>query len=137
MLEQQIQQHFTRLNDSIEDLNRGGCAIVAYAMVRYINKRSRTTKAKVVYLQDLYEPSDACIHAYVKYRGMYYDSEGSYIKDELFYDCPFADIEVPKGQREVISSINKPGWNKRFNRKQSVPVIARLLDVPLQTIVKY
>ena len=118
--------------DSIENINRGGCAIAALAVVLWLEKQNE--QSEIVYCydrDDLYHQNckritensgeaRACMHAIISYNGDFYDSRGR----------QFDIIEnykhiVPRNI--VIESINNVGdWNWRFNRKNVIKIDTKL-----------
>jgi len=130
----------------IPALNSGGCALVAHAMVEYVNKNYPKCKATVVYLfteSSLYSyrniqnnQPDSCSHAVVKIGDLYYDSDGVYTKKELI-KTGYTSSMAPVDQNFVYESLKYDRWNPNFDRERyakHITSIFRLsLDYPQQT----
>lgn len=130
-----LNKTLNKLNE-IPLLNCGGCAIVGYALSKYL--RSNNEKCEVYYLfEDDYEAYRfdnkkklSCAHCVIKYKGHFYDSEG----------C--VDDEVKEHYRRKVTfkflreSINDSfEWNPMFEREKGIPMIEKYLGVDLSEIV--
>lgn len=131
--------------DNIPAINSGGCGVSAYAVYKWLEKNNSLSEDfAIIYLHRwgmgdmrtnkkfLKGKSDravACSHVVFRYLGMYYDSEGVYIKhidqDTSVY------IEAKDVDRFMKASLASNDWNRRFQRKQHVPSIEENLGIEL------
>jgi len=126
--------------DNLGRVNNGGCAIVAYGLVKHVEKFYPKKRAQVVYLFGKYDESydnlknnvsDSCGHAVVKIGEKYFDSTGTTSLENLkkWWSLPqFCEVDL-----ELVGhSINHACWNPSFNREQCVPEIFRILKLPFE-----
>ena len=121
---------------SIHGINKGGCAFVAYNLVKWLNTHYPDEKAHVVYLLDAEDYCDmldnkiiSCSHAVVKFREKYYDTKGVHTLAELKTEWHFRHTPTLTQQQVLISLRRKDLWNPKFNRKAGLPAINRVLDL--------
>jgi hypothetical protein len=128
---------------SIPDLHRGGCAISALAMKRWL-KKFKGIESTIVYgfsrknsdysdnqrslKENNKELTSACSHAGLKIEGsdLIFDAKSRWYKDEYKYY-----IDMP--EEFVISSLEKMVWNNMFERS-NVKIIAEKLDIDLSDV---
>lgn len=105
----------------IPDINRGGCAIVALELQKFV-KQNLNIEANIVYL---FRPNDteginnannncpdSCNHAVLQIGNRYYDTDGHYSKAYL------EEIPIPVSSDYVKESIAIHNlWNPTYNRK--------------------
>lgn len=137
-----IRLKLSELN-KIPDLNRGGCAIVAYALVQYINKAYPELHPEIVFLCNINQGpawrnlinnrADSSSHVVVKIDNMYYDSTGVYTKSEIRAKWKTAETAIAS-QELTLRSIHTNEWNPAFNRKKYVSTIGHILDMKTQLI---
>ena len=142
-LQEQRLLHRLANANQVPYVNNGGCAVVAYAAVDYINSLPNC-KAQVVYLmhtqRDKYDIialrgglSRSCCHAVVEVNGSYYDSEGHRTKSALKEDFG-PTVAIPISMDMAERSINGRGWNPLFERERGVPAIAKAFSMTLEHI---
>ena len=123
--------------DNVPNVNYGGCAIAAYALVEWL--KSKGIHAHVVYLFEGYDEEardnleygikpDSCGHAVVALDNVYYDSRGVYTMGDGRYE-----LALTLEQDTVMHSIKyAASWNLAFNRETGVPAINRILDTAIE-----
>ena len=123
----------------INYVNNGGCAIVAYGLVKHIEKYYPKIPAKVVYLFRGWDTSytniknndaDSCGHAVVKIGDKYYDTDGGQTLKSLGFEhsCE-VDMEL------VLDSLNLSWcWNQMFDRESGVPKICEALQLDAKVL---
>ena len=128
------------LIDEIPHVNHGGCAIVAYSTYEFIKRKHPELEAQIVYLfcNSYYDNEmlelmaqgkpASCSHAMVKIGDDYYDSEGSYTRYELEKEHGVTEF-IDVTPEYVLKCINNARWNSMFNRKKSIPRIAKVLEL--------
>jgi glycogen synthase len=97
--------------DKIPAVNSGGCAIVAYAIKKYLKKKG--IKSKIIYLLDYsddYENikngnPESCAHAVISIKNTWYDSRGKLSKKPIIREYAQA------GLLPVKSSLTKSLFN--------------------------
>jgi hypothetical protein len=131
--------------NEIENINCGGCAIVAYGLQQKLQQHGK--KATIVYIlgNSMYDNNNrsniesnqpaSCKHAVIRRGRYYYDSKGRVSKRELigyWADNP-KDIElVPVSKELVFESIKvKRLWNSFFDRKSGIKAIEKILNIKL------
>lgn len=130
-----ISNKLSKLN-KIPYINKGGCAIVAYALQAYITKAYPTKESEIIFL---FTPSDrkglrntinnkvdSCEHAVLKIDNTYYDATGIYTRDELHSNWNIGGTVIIDSNL-TQDCINKAEWNPCFNRAKHVPRIGHVL----------
>ena len=129
--------------NTVPDINRGGCGIVAHAF--YTACTQNNIPAKIVYIvrpsidddvinkMNNNEPT-SCAHVMVKIGRYYYDTEGVYkskiaIQKEFFSKIELVPVD-PEYAYAAASAQNS--WNKRFNRERYANIIPRMLGVEVK-----
>lgn len=138
-----------KIETNIANSNRGGCAVIAYAVVKRLKVLAPKARIKVYYLfeddeleQESYENikngvPDSCGHAVIKYKGLYLDTDGTYKnkrslqQSNRWFD---GDMITSIPFKLLLKSINLTGWNKRFCRESSIPKLANILSIDLSEI---
>ena len=145
-VKQDIQAKYHMLGNHIDNLNRGGCAIAAYAMQKYVNKTYPELNTYIVYFFDDDSMPDfeewhnnncgSCSHAYLKVEERFFDSDNNYKRDGYVLSQYTKSITFePDDNTAVLNSIHtKYIWNSAFNRAD-VELISSLLGIdPLNEI---
>jgi len=121
--------------NKIETINRGGCAIVAYGIKKYLGK-----DAKIIYLLSIYDinsdkpqnisqhfPENAS-HVVVEMYGKYIDSKGIHSKKKLLKEWG-AKKEIEVSFDFLKKSINEAFWNPCFDRAKYLETIDRIIGL--------
>jgi len=127
--------------NQLENINSGGCAIVAYALSKYLIN----TETEIIYLltkedldNDLISKikegkTSNCHHSVLKIEDRYIDTEGITSKYKIFNrnscfpDEIVASISVPLDL--VLKSINEEYWSNEFSRKDNLLKIDNILNL--------
>jgi len=128
-----------KLNElnNIENINLGGCAIVAYSLKKYLKKDN----VKILYLMSKYDVymgnseklnngiAESCAHSIIEKDGKYIDSTGIYSRKSFLKRWKGVQeiIEVPMDL--VLESINNSVWNSTFSRENNLYKIDRLFNL--------
>lgn len=126
--------------NKIPDINKGGCAIVAYGLVEYLKKNCPNKDAKVYFLLDNYLKDsiengkpNSCGHAVVRIDDKYYDSDGAHtligLKEQRWYS---REHHIVLDQNTIMQCIKTDTWNRTFDRVKHVPTIDRILGTSIQ-----
>ena len=128
--------------NQIPAINRGGCAVAAYAIKKYL--KIQGIKSNIIYLLD-YEPdyielsngnAEACAHAIIEVEGVWYDSSGPLNKKDIIRKC---EAEEPYGifnisRHLVKKSIKGAVWNPSFDKECYLPKIANIFNINLRNL---
>lgn len=139
---EEILNKLLKLN-TIPNINRGGCGIVAHALYMALTKVN--VPASIVYIirphRDIdvieklnnHEPT-SCAHVMVKVGRYYYDTEGVY-KSKVSIQKEFiSDIKLIKVSPEYAyeSASTQNSWNKQFNRERYANTVPKYLGVKVK-----
>ena len=134
---QDLQTKLREIND-IPNLNQGGCAVAAVAIVWFIKRRSLAANPKIHYTcwgsnQEAIKNNEpdllACSHAFVSYKGFFIDSKGIIPEGNVSSRQQQAD-EIPFKLVEIQASHPKQ-WVSDFNRK-NIKIIDNIMGTNLQ-----
>ena len=148
-------KHFTevlRYLNSIENINCGGCGVVALAVYRWLEKHNKLKDAKIVFLYDytarrLYDVNyqilnnlsngipEGAPHIILERLNKYFDSDGYLKKRCINYKYSSKLIVNAEFLLKALNSNARLGsWNKAFNRKKQIPKIAKKLKIDLSDV---
>lgn len=100
------------IEDSVKNVNDGGCGFMAYYIYQYLTKKGETCEIRQYGISD--RPR---IHIMVYYRNTLIDGYGVYGTTHIIGLLPYVTVN-PDNLREAI---NQPGlWNNDFNRADTI-----------------
>jgi hypothetical protein len=124
---------------SIPNINSGGCAISAIAMLLWLKRHNPSTDVNVVYLYDCKrdyninnkfingKSSDvrACSHAVLYVDGNYIDCNGTVNVLNYGYKHTFDTVSL------AVNTLKALNWNPMFDRNSYLPIIEERLDIDI------
>ena len=151
----------SQINDSlnnIPNINRGGCAILAYSLYISLKKNNLLNEdTAIIYLFDGEDhPSytqnlkflngdeiyaNSCSHAVLYHNGKYIDSCGIFdnihelpVVYKYFDDFNLEVLKIPQNKTKdfIKNSLENGGWNDMFDRKIGVKEIEEILNIKLK-----
>jgi len=146
--------------NSIENINEGGCGIYGLFLAHYIHKRKPDINTKFRFLVEV--PHTKILNKYIETNDMtsmvydvgpawkhivveidentFIDSEGIYTKDELLtkYENLYRsklDLSIP-AQYETIDLLTQiDTWNHIFQRIKAIPKLQKIFQVDFEVCV--
>lgn len=123
--------------NQIDSINRGGCALVAYAMKEFMKKIDKKNRVTIYYIVCRYgqiyinNKAISCRHAVIKYKGKFYDSEGL-IDGEHCTEENFTVRKFVKDYYVRKSLKDKYKWNSAFKRTSGLKKINKILGTNIR-----
>lgn len=145
------------LNCEVPSLNRGGCGIVTYALLKRLMKdghlKPKSTDWAIVFAHNWADSFNhnavalkprskktprSCAHILLRIGDTYYDSIGQYksVEDHKAITLPVAMAIETKSINKLLLAINHSSWNPAFDREDNIPMIEFRLKVDLSEINK-
>lgn len=129
--------------DKINFINCGGCAIVAYAIAKWMNKNYPNIDTEIVYLFESYSDSyiniknnenGSCKHAVIKIDNKYLDTNRACSLKELKEELSFKNKLTMSNERTLESINYLDHWNWMFKRDPNISKISDILNIDLKEI---
>lgn len=134
---QDLQTKLEKL-DNIPDLNQGGCAVAAIAIVLFIQRHILSASPKICYTcwdsnREAIESNSpdqlACNHAFVKYEDFFIDSQG--LVSEVDGGLVKQQAEIIPFELVLLHASHSDQWVRNFDRKY-ISTIDNIMGTNLQ-----